>query len=69
MGLFSKKVAESEVWFSGIQAFAESGQKEAVISAQVQLTEKSGWPGKESLPLFGPLGATRLLSMLRREDH
>jgi hypothetical protein len=69
VGLFSKKVAESEVWFSGIQAFAESGQEEAVISAQVQLTEKGRLAGKEPLSLLGPLGATRLLSMLRREDH
>jgi hypothetical protein len=69
MGLFSKNVAEVEVAFAGIREYAESGEEERVISAQVEITEKSSLGGKDSLPFFGPLGATRLLSMLRREQH
>lgn len=69
MGLFSRKIAESRVWFSGIQEYADSGDEEFAISAQVEISEHGQIGGKEPLPMFGPLGAARLLSMLRRESH
>ena len=43
------------------------GDEEATISARVEVTQRDRLGGKEPLPMLGSLGATRLLSMLRRE--
>jgi hypothetical protein len=67
MGVFSKKVAASEVEFAGILDYAESGDEEVTISARVEVTQRDRLGGKEPLPMLGSLGAARLLSMLRRE--
>lgn len=69
MGIFTKKVAASNVSFAGIVDYANSGEEERPISAMVQV-ERHGLIGdKEPLPMLGALGAARLLSMLRREAH
>lgn len=69
MGIFSRKVAVAAVSFAGILDYAESGEDEAAISARVEVEQRDRLSGKEPLPMFGPLGAARLLSMMRREPH
>jgi hypothetical protein len=67
MGVFSKKVAASEVEFAGILDYSESGDEEVTISARLEVSQRDRLGGKEPLPMLGSLGAARLLSMLRRE--
>ncbi|HET7121398.1 MAG TPA: hypothetical protein VFI17_09135 [Solirubrobacterales bacterium] len=69
MGIFSHKVAAAAVSFAGILDYAESGEEERTISARVEVEQRDRLGGKEPLPMFGPLGAARLLSMMRREPH
>jgi hypothetical protein len=69
MGLFTKVVAESDVAFSGIQEYADDESGEKVVAATAEVVQKRQLGGKEPLPMFGPLGAVRLLSMLRREQQ
>lgn len=69
MGPFARKLAESRVSFSGIREYAESGLEDRPIRANAVLTERRRFDGKIPLLYLGPLGAVRLLSMLRREPH
>ncbi len=69
MGLLTKKIARCEVAFGGIQEYADSDDPEVTISATVAVEQDRQIGGKEPLPMFGALGATRLLSMLRREPQ
>lgn len=69
MGIFTKKVAASNVSFAGIVSYANSGEEERPISAMVQVERQGQIGDKEPLPMLGVLGAARLLSMLRSEAH
>lgn len=69
MGIFTKRVAASNVSFAGIVDYANSGEEERPISAMVQVERRGQIGDKEPLPLLGALGAARLLSMLRSEAH
>lgn len=60
------KVAKSQAWLSGLQAYAESGGEES-LTAQVELTEFKFRPA--SLPLLVTGGAGRLFSTLRTEPR
>ena len=65
--MFGKnKVAKSQAWLSGLQAYAESGGEES-LTAQVELTEFKVRPA--SLPLLVTGGAGRLFSTLRTEPR
>jgi hypothetical protein len=70
MGLFSKPLARSDVQFSGVEAYANSGDEDVAISAQVDLTQTEDTLGvADTAALMGALGAARLLSLLRREPQ
>lgn len=69
MGLLTRKIAKCNVAFSGIQDYANSEDPDVTISATVAVEQRRQIGGKEPLPMFGALGATRLLSMLRREPQ
>ena len=60
------KVAKSQAWLSGLQAYAESGGEES-LAAQVELTEFKLRPA--ALPLLVTGGAGRLFSTLRTEPR
>lgn len=60
------KVAKSQAWLRGLQAYAESGGEES-LTVQVELTEFKSRPA--SLPLLVTGGAGRLFSTLRTESR
>ncbi len=60
------KIAKSQAWLNGLQAYAESGGEES-LTAQVELTEFKDRPA--SLPLLVTGGAGRLFSTFRTEPR
>lgn len=60
------RVAKSQAWLSGLQAYVESGGEES-LTAQVELTEFKLRPA--ALPLLVTGGAGRLFSTLRTEHR
>lgn len=70
MGLFTtKKIARSTVTFAGLQEYADSGDEDIPILAHVDVSEDRPLGENPPLPFLGPLGAARLLSLLRREPQ
>lgn len=69
VGLLAKKIARSTVTFAGLHEYADSGDDDIPIIAQVEVIENRPLGKNPSLPFLGPLGAARLLSLLRREPQ
>lgn len=69
MGLLAKKIARSTVTFAGLREYAGSGDEDVPILAHVEVFEDRPLGENPPLPFLGPLGAARLLSLLRREPQ